>query len=118
MPFLAAHCATGWVSCGSVCDTRTTYGERVVITDVAAFMITIGFFASVAIGVTASALGVSPKPARISTLSRVTSSCARRLAMSGAAPVVSRVMISTFLPPKTSPFCFRYAFIPPTICAP
>src|SRR5438874_5727351 len=46
MPFFAAHCAIGCVSCGNVCDTRTIYGERVVMTDVAAFMITIGFFAS------------------------------------------------------------------------
>jgi hypothetical protein len=58
------------------------YGERVVITDVAAFMITIGFFASAEMGATASAFGVSPKPARMSTLSRVRSSCAWRLAMS------------------------------------
>ena len=36
MPFLAAHCAIGCVSCGSVCETRTIYGERVVMTDVAA----------------------------------------------------------------------------------
>ena len=72
MPFFAAHCAIGCVSCGSVCDTRTMYGERVVMTDVAAFMITIGFFASVATGATASAFGVSPNPARMSTLSRVT----------------------------------------------
>ena len=46
MPFFAAHCAIGCVSCGSVCETRTMYGERVVMTEVAAFMITIGFFAS------------------------------------------------------------------------
>ena len=70
-----------------------------VITDVAAFMITIGFFASAEIGATASAFGVRPNPARMSTLSRVTSSCARRLAMSGAGPVVSRVMSSIFFPP-------------------
>ena len=57
MPFFAAHCAIGCVSCGSVCETRTMYGERVVMTDVAAFMITIGFFASAAIGATASAFG-------------------------------------------------------------
>jgi hypothetical protein len=79
----------------------------VVITDVAAFMITIGFLASVATGATASALGVRPNPARTSTLSRVTSSCASRLAMSGEGPVVSRVMISIFLPPKTSPLSLR-----------
>ena len=77
------------------------------MTDVAAFMITIGFFASAETGATASAFGVSPNPARMSTLSRVTSSCASRLAMSGAAPVVSRMISSIFLPPKTSPFCLR-----------
>ena len=83
------------------------YGERVVMTEVAAFMITIGFLASVATGATAMALGVRPNPARMSTLSRVTTSCARRLATSGAAPVVSLTMSSIFLPPKTSPFCLR-----------
>ena len=71
MPFFAAHCAIGCVSCGSVCDTRTMYGERVVITEVAAFMITIGFFASADTGATAIAFGVSPNPARMSTLSCV-----------------------------------------------
>ena len=84
---------------GMVIDTRAMYGERVVITDVAAFMITIGFFASVATGATAIAFGVRPKPARMSTLSWVTSSCARRLATSGAAPVVSLTMSSIFFPP-------------------
>ena len=58
MPFFAAHCAIGCVSCGNVCETRTMYGERVVITDVAAFMMTIGFFASAETGAVASALGV------------------------------------------------------------
>ena len=86
--------------------------------EVAAFMITIGFLASVAIGATASALGVSPKPARKSTLSRVTSSCARRLATSGAGPVVSFCTISIFWPATVSPWSFMYAFIPPSICAP
>ena len=57
--------------------------------DVAAFMMIIGFFACCAIGATASASGVRPKPARKSTLSRTTSSCARRLAISGEGPVVS-----------------------------
>ena len=52
--------------------------------EVAAFMMIIGFVASVASGATASAFGVSPKPARKSTLSLVISSCARRLATSGS----------------------------------
>ena len=84
--------------------------------DVAAFMITISFLASVATGATASAFGVSPKPTRMSTLSRVTSSCARRLATSGDGPVVSFCTISIFLPATLSPCSFMYAFIPPRIC--
>ncbi len=104
--------------CGSVIDTRTIYGERVVMIEVAAFMITIAFFASVAIGATASAFGVKPKPTRMSTFSRVTSSCARRLATSGEGPVVSFCTISIFLPATVSPLSFMYAFIPPRICWP
>src|SRR5437773_12113906 len=80
MPFFAAHFAIGWVICGSVIDARTIYGDLVVMIEVAAFMITIAFLASVATGATASAFGVSPKPTRMSTLSRVMSSCAKRLA--------------------------------------
>ncbi len=57
-----------------------------MITDVAAFMITIGFFASAETGATASAFGVSPKPARMSTLSRVTSSCASAFGDVGRGP--------------------------------
>src|SRR2546421_13116621 len=98
MPFLADHWAIGCVICGSVIDTRTIYGDLVVMIDVAAFMMIIGFFASVATGATAIAFGVRPKPTRKSTLSRVTSSCARRLATSGAGPVVSFCTISIFLP--------------------
>src|SRR2546425_437026 len=67
MPFFAAHCAIGCVSCGSVCETRAIYGERVVMTEVAAFMITIGFFASADTGATASALGVKPSAASVSS---------------------------------------------------
>ena len=47
MPFFAAHCAIGAVTCGSVMEKRTTYGDLVVIADDAAFMMIIGFFASV-----------------------------------------------------------------------
>jgi hypothetical protein len=43
------------------------YGERVVMIDVAAFMMTIGFCASAETGATASAFGVRPKPASRST---------------------------------------------------
>src|SRR5207244_1799849 len=107
MPFLAAHCAIGAVTCGRVMEKRVTYGDLVVITDEAAFMMTIGFFAWVAMGATASALGVRPKPAMKSTLSRVTSSWASRFARSGDGPVVSRTMISIFLPATVSPCCLR-----------
>ena len=98
MPFFADHCAIGCVICGSVIDTRTIYGDLVVMIDVAAFMMIMGFFASVATGATASAFGVRPKPTRKSTLSRVTS--------------------SIFLPATVSPCCFMYAFMPPSICCP
>ena len=81
--------------------------------DVAAFMMIIGFFASVASGATASALGVKPKPTRKSTLSRVINSCARRFATSGCGPVVSFWITSIFLPATVSPCSFIYAFIPP-----
>jgi hypothetical protein len=90
----------------------------VVMIEVAAFMITIAFLASVATGAAASALGVRPKPTRMSALSRVTSSCARRFATSGAGPPVSFCTISIFLPATVSPCTFMYAFIPPSICWP
>src|ERR1700730_13272543 len=118
MPFLCAQIAIGCVICGSVIDTRTIYGDLVVMVEGAAFMTTIAFLASVATGATASAFGVRRKPTRKSTLSRVTSSCARRLATSGAGPVVSFCTISIFLPATVSPFAFMYAFMPPRICCP
>ncbi len=74
-----------------------------VTTDEAAFITIMGVFASVATGAAASASGVKPKPARKSTLSRVTSSWARRLAISGLGPVVSRTRISILRPAKVSP---------------
>ena len=52
------------------------------------------------------AFGDSSRPARMSTLSRVISSCASRVATSGATPPVSLRMISIFLPATVSPFCF------------
>ena len=78
----------------------------VMITVVAAFMITMNFLASAETLDTAMVLGESSKPARMSTLSRVTSSCASRVATSGATPPVSLRMISIFLPATVSPFCF------------
>ena len=81
-------------------------------------MTIIGTFASVATGATAIAFGVRPKPARNCTLSRVTSSCATRLARSGAGPVVSLTMSSTFLPATVSPCAFMYARMPFVIWRP
>ncbi len=78
----------------------------VMITVVAAFMITMNFFASAETLETAMALGDSVNPARMSTLSRVISSCASRVATSGATPPLSLRMISIFLPATVSPFCF------------
>ena len=59
------------------------YGDLVVMIEVAAFMTTMNFLASADTSAAASAFGVSTKPARMSTLSRTTSSCASRLATSG-----------------------------------
>ena len=61
MPFLAAHVPIGALICGSVIDVRAMYGDLVVMTDVAALKITIGFFACVAMSATASASGVKPE---------------------------------------------------------
>src|SRR5512140_785344 len=109
MPFLIAQVARGAVTCGKVIDTRAMYGERVVMIEVAAFMMIIGFLASVASGATDRAFGVSPNPARKSTLSLVISSSACRLATSGAMPVVSLTMSTIFLPATVSPWAFMYA---------
>jgi hypothetical protein len=82
------------------------YGDLVVMIAVAAFMLTMNFFACAETSAAASAFGVSAKPASTSTLSRTTSSWASRLAMSGAIPPVSRRRISIFLPATLSP-CWR-----------
>src|SRR6516162_6014578 len=65
--------------------------------DVAAFITTVNFFACVERSATASASGVSTKPASTSTRSLTMSSCARRLAVSGT-PAVSLRMSSIRLP--------------------
>ncbi len=62
---------------------RTEYGDLVVMMDVAAFMITMNFFAWSDTSEAARAFGVRTKPARMSTPSRTTSSCASRFATSG-----------------------------------
>jgi len=61
---------------------------------------------------------VRPKPASTSTWSRVTSSCARRRATSGAAPLTPRFTISTFLPATVSPCSFTYSAMPSSIFLP
>src|SRR5207237_4523840 len=107
MPDLKAQVPIGEATCASVIDRRATYGDLVVMIDVAAFMMIIGFFASVATGATASASGVNENPARKSTLSRSIRSCAWRLAISGDGPVVSRRMISIFRPATVSPLTWK-----------
>lgn len=83
---------------------RAKYGERSVMIEVPAAMMTAGTLASVASGAIASATGVTPKPPMKDTLSLTISSCARRLLTSGFAP--SSLMISSiFLPATVSPFC-------------
>src|SRR5438309_1137737 len=83
---------------------------------VAAFITTMNFFASADTSAAASAFGVSTNPARMSTLSRTTSSCAWRLATSGATPPVSLRMISIFLPATVSPCSFIYSLMALSIC--
>ena len=82
------------------------YGDLVVMIAVAAFMLTMNFLACADTSPAASVLGVSAKPASMSTLSRTSSSCANRLAISGAMPPVSLRMSSSFLPATVSPCCF------------
>ena len=82
------------------------YGDLVMMIEVAAFMTTMNFLAWEETSAAASAFGVSRKPASMSTPSRTTSSCASRLATSGAGPPTSRRMISIFLPATVSPCCF------------
>ena len=82
------------------------YGDLVMMIEVAAFITTMNFFACADTSAAASAFGVSRKPASMSTPSRTTSSCANRLATSGAGPPTSRRMISIFLPATVSPCCF------------
>ena len=76
-----------------------------VTIDVAAFITTMNFLACADTSAAAIAFGVSEKPASMSTLSRTISSCASRLATSGAMPPVSLRMISIFLPATVSPCC-------------
>src|SRR3954468_6982991 len=61
-------------------------------------MMTKGVLPSAVIGPMANAFGVQITPVITSTLSRVMSSVAMRLATSGLGPVSSRRMISTFTP--------------------
>src|SRR6186997_2555822 len=102
MPFLAAQSAMITEDWGSVKLVRAKYGERSVMIEVPAAMITAGTFASVASGATASAAGVISKPAMMLTLSLTISSCARRLVLSGT-PAESRRMTWIFLPATVLP---------------
>ena len=70
--------------------------------EVPAAVTTSGTLASVASGATASAVGVTPKPAMKFTFSLTISSWAMRLVLSGTAPSSLR-MTSTFLPATVSP---------------
>ena len=81
------------------------YGDLVVIVEVAAFMMMSGTFASVTSGAIANAFGVHITPVSSWTLSRVISSCARRLATSGFGPVSSRLISSIFTPGGRSFSC-------------
>jgi hypothetical protein len=72
--------------------------------EVAAAITTMGVLDWVAIGATAMAEGVMPKPASTLTLSLTTSSCARRRVTSGK-EVSSLTISCTFLPATVSPFC-------------
>src|SRR5215472_4697659 len=76
-----------------------------------------GTFASVAIGATARAPGVTPKPARKLTFSLTTSSWARRFEVSGTA-ASSLMMTSIFLPATVSPNCCWNSLIEPEISRP
>src|SRR5690242_17829825 len=104
MTVFVAHAVIEDVFSQSDKHVLTMKGDCLTIIDVAAAMIPAGTFAwvahgarastsgvepkaatfaSVAIGPAASASGVRPKPAITATFSLTTSSCARRLVMSG-----------------------------------
>ncbi len=93
-------------------------GERCTMMEVPAAITIIGTRASVATGAVARASGVRPKPARIFTLSRTTSSCASRRVVSGATPVSSRSRISSRRPPCVSPFMRSQVRTAASICRP
>ncbi len=85
--------------------------------EVAAAITTSGVLDCVAIGATAIAEGVMPKPASTSTLSLTTSSCARRRVTSGR--LVSSLTISCTLRPATvSPFCAIHSLAAASIWRP
>ena len=75
--------------------------------EVAAAITTIGVLDWVAIGATAMAEGVMPKPASTCTLSLTTSSCAMRRVTSGS-EVSSLTINCTFLPATVSPCWAMY----------
>ena len=106
-PLFAAQVPNVSATCGKVTELRTEYGDLVVMIEVAAFMITMNFFACAETSAAASAFGREHEAGRARRrLSRTTSSCASRLATSGAGPPMSLRMISIFLPATVSPCCF------------
>ena len=76
-------------------ETRAMYGESFGIQAVPAFMTTIGTLALVTSGALAIAFGEKTNPVRMSTPSRVTSSCTAFFAMSPPGRLESRLMSST-----------------------
>ncbi len=105
IPFLNAQLAIGAEFCGRVIDARTMYGDLVVIEEVAAFITTMGFFACAETGAAAKADGVSANPARMSTLSLITSSCAIRLLTSPEVPGLSSLTTSSTRRPPSMFSC-------------
>src|ERR1700722_13463269 len=117
IPFSADQSAIGTVDCASVKLVRTIYGDFSVMIDVPAAVTISGVLDSVASGATASAAGVTPKPARKVTLSLTIRSCAMRFELSGTAPS-SLMMSSIFLPATVSPFCCMHNLAPASSCLP
>ena len=82
-------------------DTRTMFGDMVVINAVPAFMMTNGTFAAVTSGAIDMALGEKITPPRISTFSRAISSCAAALAIGPPGRLESRTINLIVSPPSS-----------------
>src|ERR1700678_795703 len=77
----------------------------------AALVMNVGILALVDTSPTAFALGENTSPIKKSTCSETISSCARRLAVSGALPPSSRLMMTTLRPATVSPCSLKNAAI-------